>query len=80
MLFLPFVGFIIGSIVKRLRHPASRSQQRLGDLVSVLDESLGGIKIVKTYTATDYIKDKFHKLNQSLADTLLWMARRQQLA
>ena len=80
VLFLPFVGFIIGSIVKKLRHPASRSQQRMGDLVSVLDESLGGIKIVKTYTATDYIKDKFHALNQNLADTLLWMARRQQLA
>ena len=80
VLFLPLVGFIIGSIVKKLRHPASKSQQRMGDLVSVLDESLGGIKIVKTYTATDYIKEKFHKLNQSLADTLLWMARRQQLA
>ena len=80
VLFLPIVGIIIGSIVKKLRRPASKSQQRMGDLVSVLDESLGGIKIVKTYTATDYIKEKFHSLNQSLADTLLWMARRQQLA
>ena len=80
VLFLPMVGLIIGNIVKKLRHPASKSQQRMGELVSVLDESLGGIKIVKTYTATDYIKDKFHSLNQNLADTLLWMARRQQLA
>ena len=80
VLFLPIVGIIIGSIVKKLRRPASKSQQRMGDLVSVLDESLGGIKIVKTYTATDYIKEKFHSLNQSLADTLLWMARRHQLA
>ena len=80
VLFLPLVGLIIGNIVKKLRHPASQSQQRMGDLVSVLDESLGGIKIVKTYTATDYIKGKFHALNQNLSDTLLWMARRQQLA
>ena len=80
VLFLPLVGLIIGNIVKKLRYPASQSQQRMGDLVSVLDESLGGIKIVKTYTATEYIKDKFHSLNQNLADTLLWMARRQQLA
>ena len=80
VLFLPLVGFIIGGIVKKLRHPASKSQQRMGDIVSVLDESLGGIKIVKTYTATNYIKEKFHSLNQSLSDTLLWMARRQQLA
>ena len=80
VLFLPLVGLIIGNIVKKLRRPASKSQQRMGDLVSVLDESLGGIKIVKTYTATDYIKEKFHALNQNLSDTLLWMARRQQLA
>ena len=80
VLFLPMVGFIIGNIVKKLRHPARKNQQRMGDLVSILDESLGGIKIVKTYTATEYIKAKFHSLNQSFADTQLWMARRQQLA
>ena len=80
VLFLPLVGFLIGSIVKKLRHPASKSQQRMGELVSVLDESLGGIKIVKTYSATEYVKDKFHALNQNLANILLWMARRQQLA
>ena len=80
VLFLPLVGLLIGNIVKRLRHPASLSQERMGELVSVLDESLGGIKIVKTYTATDYIKDKFHGLNSDLSSILLWMARRQQLA
>ena len=80
VLFLPMVGFIIGSIVKKLRYPASKSQQQMGELVSVLDESLGGIKILKTYTAIDYIKEKFHALNQTLSETLLWMARRQQLA
>ena len=80
VLFLPMVGLIIGSIVKKLRYPASQSQQRMGDMVSVLDESLGGIKVVKTYTATEYIKEKFHALNESLSETLLWMARRQQLA
>lgn len=80
VLFLPIVGLIVGGIVKRLRHPASRSQERMGDLVSVLDESLGGIKIIKTYTATDYIKTKFRTLNADLSRLLLWMARRQQLA
>ncbi|MBQ0081611.1 MAG: ABC transporter ATP-binding protein [Alistipes sp.] len=80
VLFLPFVGLIIGSIVKRLRHPANLAQQRLGDLVSVLDESLSGVKIIKTYTATSYIKDKFHLLNSEVSKLMLWMARRQQLA
>lgn len=80
VLFLPFVGIIIGGIVKKLRHPASKSQQRQGDMVSVLDESLTGIKVIKTYTANRYILDKFHNLNEDLSQILLWMARRQQLA
>ncbi len=80
VLFLPVVGLIIGSIVKRLRHPASRAQEQLGDMVSVLDESLSGIKIIKTYTATEYIRNKFHQINAELSRLLLWMARRQQLA
>ncbi len=78
--FLPVVGIIIGGIVKRLRHPASRVQEQLGDMVSVLDESLSGIKIIKTYTATEYIRSKFHQINAELSRLMLWMARRQQLA
>ncbi len=80
VLFLPVVGLIIGSIVKRLRHPASKTQKKMGELVSVLDESLSGVKIIKTYTATEYIKEKFHALSAEIKELSLWMARRQQLA
>ena len=80
VLFLPVVGLIIGSIVKKLRHPASRTQKKMGELVSVLDESLSGVKIIKTYTATEYIKEKFHALSAEIKELSLWMARRQQLA
>ena len=80
VLFLPVVALIIGSIVKRLRHPARTSQQRMGELVSTLDESLSGIKVIKSYNAVDYIKQKFYDLNADLARLTLSMARRQQLA
>ena len=80
VVFLPFVGLLIGNIVKKLRHPAGQTQQRLGDLVSVLDESLSGIKVIKTYNATEYVVRKFHALNADLSHLLLYMARRQQLA
>ena len=78
--FLPVVGMIIGGIVKRLRHPASKSQQRLGELVSVMEESLSGVKIIKTYNAAGYIRRKFHALNAEITQLRMWMARRQQLA
>ena len=80
ILFLPIVGLAIGRVVKRLRHPAMRSQERMGELVSVLDESLSGIKIVKGYNASRFLADKFKQINQSLSDLLISMARRQQLA
>ena len=80
VLFLPVVALIIGSIVKRLRHPARTSQQRMGELVSTLDESLSGIKVIKSYNATGYVKQKFDVLSEDLARLTLSMARRQQLA
>ena len=80
VIFLPIVGVIIGSIVKRLRHPAKRGQERMADLVSVLDESLSGMKIVKGYNATQFIINKFKSINADMARLLLSMARKQQLA
>ena len=80
IIFLPLVGFIIGNIVKRLRHPAKRSQERLGDLVSVLDEALSGIKIVKSYNAQNFIVEKFKRINDDLSRLVISMSKRQQLA
>ena len=80
ILYLPIVGLIIGSIVKRLRHPAQRGQERMGDLVSVMEESLTGVKAVKSYNAFGYIREKFRAINGEMSNILLSMARKQQLA
>ena len=80
ILFLPLVAMLIGSIVKRLRHPARTNQRRLGEMVSALDESLAGVKVIKSYNATDYVKGNFFGINEDVARLPLSMARRQQLA
>ncbi len=80
IIFLPIVGLIIGRIVKKLRHPAKRSQERMADMVSMLDESLSGIKIVKGYNATNFIVRKFKDINKNFSDLVISMAKRQQLA
>lgn len=80
VIFLPIVGVVIGSIVKRLRHPAKRGQERMADMVSVLDETLSGMKIVKGYNASGFIAKKFKRMNADLSRILISMARRQQLA
>lgn len=71
IIYLPIVAFIIGSIVKRLRHPARRGQEQMGDMVSILDESLTGIKIVRSYNAIDYMRDKFKSVNARFSDIML---------
>ena len=80
IVFLPIVGLIIGRIVKKLRHPAKRSQERMADMVSMLDESLSGMKIVKGYNATKFIINKFKGINKHFSELVISMAKRQQLA
>ena len=80
VLFLPLVALLIGSIVKRLRHPARTNQQRLGEMGSTLDESLSGVKVIKSYNATEFVKENFFRIDADVARLTLSMARRQQLA
>ena len=80
VVYLPLVALLIGQIVKRLRHPALRAQQNFGDLTSILDESLSGVKVIKSYNAEDYFRDKFHKVNDTFSTITRRMMYRQQLA
>ncbi len=79
-IFLPMVAFVIGFIVKRLRKPAKAAQDELGNMVSQLDESLSGIKIIKSYNAEGYSTKKYRTMNDIFSRISSSMARRQQLA
>lgn len=77
---LPVIALCIGYIVKKLRRSATEGQEAFGDMVSLLDESLGAIKTVKGYNATNYIERKFRKLDGRYSNIMRSIARRQQLA
>jgi len=79
-IYLPLVALIIGSIVKKLRHSARSAQENFGNLTSILDESLSGIKIIKGYNAEGFFRDKFHAINELFSRISRSMAKRQQLA
>lgn len=80
LLIIPISGFIIGRIVKRLKTQAVKAQESLGLMISFLDESLSGIKIIKAFNASGQVKEKFDKENRKYTGILKSMARRQQLA
>jgi subfamily B ATP-binding cassette protein MsbA len=80
LLVIPVSGFVIAKIVKRLKSQAIASQQTYGNMISYLDEALSGIKIIKAFNATEFIKSKFDKENKTYSAITRSMARRQQLA
>ncbi|MBC6992269.1 ABC transporter ATP-binding protein [Hymenobacter sp. BT491] len=69
LVLLPISGGIIASIAKRLRTQAKQSQGTLGSMLSVIDETLGGIRVIKAFNAQDYIKEKFEAQNDQYART-----------
>lgn len=80
IIYLPLIALVIGSIVKKLRHPALKAQQNFGELTSVLDESLGGVKVIKAYTAEGFFQRKFKQVNSRYSHISRRMMYRQQLA
>lgn len=77
---LPFTALIIGFIVKRLRRSARQAQEELGQMVSIAEESLSGVKVIKSYNAVDYVVGKFAAVNKRFSDHMRSMATRQQMA
>ena len=58
LLILPLAGGALGYIVKKLKKKAVQSQESLGRIVNILDETLGGMRIIKAFNARDYIASK----------------------
>jgi len=79
VLFL-FTALIIGGIGKTLRKKSSVAQEKLGNLVSIIEEGLSGLRIIKGFTAEKYQEDKFGTENDSYRNTLTQLLRRRDLS
>ena len=66
ILYLPFSVLIIGTLTRRLRKSSSKTQNLIGDISSVTDEAIGGIKVVKAFNAESQIRNNFDLLNIDL--------------
>lgn len=58
-IFIPISGFVISKIGKSLKSKSKRAQEENGYLISVVEESLGGLKVVKSYNAEENFSNKF---------------------
>lgn len=80
LIVVPVSGLLIAAIVKRLRQQAKESQERFGNMISFLDEALSGVKIIKAFNATPFIKGRFTNENKQYSKLSRAMVRRQQMA
>ena len=80
LLFLPLSGLIIGRIGRSLKKVSSGVQIKLGDILSTIEETLGGIRIVKAFNAEFQQLEKFKKENRDLLKIKNKSIRRRDLA
>jgi ATP-binding cassette, subfamily B, bacterial MsbA len=59
-IFIPLSGFIISKIGKSLKSKSQNVQKENGFLISIVEESLGGLKVVKSYNSEGYFKSIFN--------------------
>ncbi len=75
-----FSALIIGGVGRSLRKQSGEAQTRLGMLGSLVEETLGGLRIIKGFNAEPWQRNRFAKENQGYARTLTRLYRRKDLA
>ncbi|MEP4376799.1 MAG: ABC transporter ATP-binding protein, partial [Algoriphagus sp.] len=80
ILIIPITGAIIGGITRRLKKKAVQSQESLGRIVNILDETLGGMRVIKAFNAERFMRGKFDQETDYYAGVNVNMARKNELA
>jgi subfamily B ATP-binding cassette protein MsbA len=80
LLFLPVAGLVIGRIGRSLKKVSTKVQEKLGDILSTIDETLGGIRIIKAFNAENHQLQRFRAENRMLYDIKNKANRRRDLA
>jgi subfamily B ATP-binding cassette protein MsbA len=80
LVLLLFTVFVIGGISKTLKKQSNKAQQRLGNITSTVEESIGGIKIIKAFKAEENQRSRFANENEGYRNTLISLMNRQNLS
>lgn len=80
LVLLPFSGWLIGKIGKSLKRRSTLGQEQTGELLSQIEETLGGLRVVKAFNAEHKLEARFSILNEKLRKTFNRLNRRYNLA
>ncbi len=74
-LMLPIVAYLIGKVGKSLKKPSMRGQNKMGELLTTIEESLSGLRIIKAFNAEKKMKTVFARQNTEyyhIMNKLMW--------
>lgn len=80
ILVLPFMGWVMGAVGRKLKRQSLEAQAKWSDTMSQLEETLGGLRIIKAFIAEDKMIDRFTKCSNELRDATNRVAIRQSMA
>lgn len=80
LVILPLAGWIMGVISRKLKSQSVVAQSQWGDIMSQLDETLGGLRIIKAFIAERKMSERFAKINNGFRDAMNAMVIRQSSA
>lgn len=80
LVLLPIAGLVMGRVGKRLKRQSLEGQKQWGVLMAEIEETLGGLRIIKAFNAEHKIKERFHRNNHLFYKISNRIARRQSLA
>lgn len=80
LVLLPVSGFIMGRVGKTLKRRSTEAQEKWGELMAQIEETLGGLRIIKAFNAEKKVSERFYAGGNDLRKMTNRIARRQQLA
>ncbi|MEI7490638.1 MAG: ABC transporter ATP-binding protein [Bacteroidota bacterium] len=80
LILLPLSGLIIGQIGKSLKRTSDKGQRQMGILLSIIEETLSGLRIIKAFTAIDFADKRFQQTNNHFFRLMVRLYRKRDLA
>jgi subfamily B ATP-binding cassette protein MsbA len=80
MIMLPISGLIIGQIGKSLKRTSVKGQRKMGEILSIIEETISGLRIIKAFNAIGYSQQKFEETNTGYYRLMNRLYRKRDLA
>nr|NQU92770.1 ABC transporter ATP-binding protein [Bacteroidota bacterium] len=80
IVLLPITGILIAWVGKSLKRTSAKSQKKLGEILSIVEETISGLRIIKGFNAIDITDQKFREQNSMLTCIMIRLFRKRDLA